>query len=69
MPSFSDMFLWRIKNDQTYDMCTLLRDIGDYEAGEYFESIVFDIDSLTLKFYYDDNEIKCNSPCMVKKLS
>ncbi len=66
MSSFMDVFKWKSWDQFNYKFfyeCTLLRKIGDFDAGTYFNSVIFDDEKMILEFYMgDDVEV----PVMVK---
>ena len=72
MPEFADIFKWKGWEDygdtKAFMRCTLMKDIGGYKTGEYFESVFFNDEQLTLKFYKNDDELEDDTPCMIKHL-
>ena len=72
MPVFASIFEWRGWEDygdtKAFMECKLLMNIGEYKIGDKFESIFFNEEELTLKFYKTDDELEDNSPCMKKHL-
>ena len=70
MPTYKNIFKYTTveytEEAVKYLMCHLLVDVGDSGSGEYFDEIHLDEDTGTLKFFYDDVEIKDNAPCMTK---
>ncbi len=72
MNTFSDIFNWEnvdyATNTNMFDTCNLLRDVGPYSKGDFFESIFFDTEKLTLTFYKTTLELDSGEPCMTKQL-
>ena len=72
MAQFSDLFNWnncdRFGESISFDTCTLLKDIGPYEKGKYFEMIFFDTEKLTLRFFETVLELDNDTPAMTKHL-
>ena len=70
MPNYKNIFKYTTveytEEAVKYLMCHLLINVGESGAGEYFDEIHFDEDTGTLKFFYDNVEIKDNTPCMIK---
>ena len=66
METFMDVFTWsawdQFDNKVFYD-CTLLMDIGDYQAGYTFDLVIFNDKSMTLEFFLNDVSV----PVMTKR--
>jgi hypothetical protein len=70
MTQFSDIFKYaHYAHDDCgntiYDICVLMKDVGDYEEGYEFYTIIFIPTNGTLEFY---ESIWSDPPIMVKKL-
>lgn len=72
MPEFSDIFTWEGWEDwgetKSFVDCVLMRDVGSYDKGEFFEMVFFNTETLTLKFYKTTYDLDNDTPTMVKRL-
>jgi hypothetical protein len=69
MPSFSNIFEWSDWDDcgesKVFYECVLLRDVGEFKKGDKFSNMIWNDETLTLKFYATNEDYE---PAMVKTL-
>jgi hypothetical protein len=68
MPSFSDIFEWSGWDDMGQKLfyeCVLLRDVGSFKSGHYFDYVSFDDENFKVRFYEKFGD---DTPVMVKTM-
>lgn len=60
--------MWNNFGTKMFHECVLLKDIGVYKNGDYFETITLEDDNITLNFYIDDDQLDLGKPVMTKHL-
>jgi hypothetical protein len=54
MPVFSDVFEWASWDDMGIKLfyeCVLIRDVGSFKSGHYFDYVSFNHEDFKVKFY------------------
>lgn len=68
MPTFGDIFEWKSWDDmgsKVFYNCTLLRAVGKYPTGSYFECITWDDETFIMTFCENAEDA---DPVMMKKM-